>query len=52
MKTTKDGSRSPFEFEEEVMREWHKRLTGARTIPECFLIIYPHKMDEKHFFLN
>jgi hypothetical protein len=28
------------------MREWREKPDWSKAIPECFLIIHPHKMEE------
>jgi hypothetical protein len=28
------------------MREWREKSDWSKAIPECFLIIYPYKMEE------
>jgi len=31
-----------------MRREWREKSDWSKNIPECYLIIYPHKMEENH----
>jgi hypothetical protein len=33
----------------ELAREWREKSDWSKDISECFLIIYPHKMEENLF---
>jgi hypothetical protein len=35
-----------------LTREWRKKSDWSKEIPEYYLIIYPHKMEENHSFLS
>jgi hypothetical protein len=34
-----------------LTREWREKSDWSKDIPECYMLIYPHKMEENLLFM-